>query len=303
MDHFFSYSSFQFFGDLGRSVTAAANNYIPQELQRMIRNAASYIPVEIDLANSAMFMLYFAAAFLVFSLLGRVILGKQSSLNNSLSSVMGILFIYAITIVIYTIQPWDLADLLSPLPFISFSGEYLFIFPIGDARFSALCTHVLSMIILSFLVNILDRIVPRGESIIGWFILRFLSILLAMALHLVVHWAVRHFMPELLVTYAPTALVLILAAMLFSGVINLILGMIIAIENPFLGAMYSFFFSNVIGKQISKAVFTTAIMCLIVYVLEFFGYTVICITTAALTAYIPLAILLLALWFLIGKFL
>ena len=127
--------------------------------------------------------------------------------------------------------------------------------------------------------------------------------MLAMALHLAVHWLVRHFLPELLVTYAPIVLLVILAAMLLSGALNLILGMVIAMENPFLGAMYSFFFSNVIGKQLCKAVFTTFILCIIFYLMEYFGYTVICITSAALATYIPLALVLLALWFLIGNLL
>ena len=300
MDQFFSFLAP---GRLEYSVSTAVNSILPQQLRSMVHRAANYIPVQIDLAGTALFMLYFAAAFLIFSFLGRVVLGKQSSLNNSLSSVMGILFIYAITVVIYTLQPWDLVELLSPLPCISFSGEYLFIFPIGDARFPALCTHILSMVILSFLVNLIDRIVPKGETAIGWFLLRFISILLAMALHLAVHWLVRHFLPELLVTYAPTALLIILLCLLLSGALNLILGMIIAIENPFLGAMYSFFFSNVIGKQLCKAVFTTFILCIIFYLMEYFGYSVICITSAALATYIPLAFVLLALWFLIGNLL
>ena len=58
-----------------------------------------------------------------------------------------------------------------------------------------------------------------------------------------------------------------------------------------------------VGKQLSKAVFTSTILCAVVYLLGYVGYTVICITAAALLAYIPLVIVLLILWYLIGRLL
>lgn len=281
-------------------VLSDAVSYFPPELRQVIRHASSYIPAEVDLIASAQFMLYFAAASLILGVLSRVVLGKRSSLNHSLSSVMGILFIYAVTIVVYTFKPWNLELLLSPLPFVTFSGEYLIVLPIADTELPALCTEVLSLVILAFLVNLLDTFVPKGKTVIGWYLLRFFSVFVSMVLHLLVRWAFRTYLPELLVTYAPTVLLVLLVFMLLSGVLSLMLGLVISIANPFLGAMYTFFFSSVIGKQLSKAVFSSMILCAVVYLLEYFGYTVICITAAALTAYIPLAIVLLLLWYLIG---
>ena len=96
-------------------------------------------------------------------------------------------------------------------------------------------------------------------------------------------------------------LLLILCLCLLSGVVNLLLGLVIAVANPFLGAMYTFFFSNIVGKQVSKAVFSSVIICAVLYLLDLFAYTVICISAAALLTYIPLALILLVLWFLIGS--
>jgi len=279
---------------------ARISEMVPDSLRQILRHASAYMPMELDLASSAEFMLYFAAASLILGGLSRVVLGKRSSLNHSLSSVMGILLIYAVTVVVYTFKPWNLQSLLSPLPFVTFSGEFLFLFPIIGAPFPALCTQVLSMIILAFLVNLLDTIFPQGKSPISWYLMRFVCVIIAMLVHLVVQWAVSIYLPELMVEYAPTVLLIVLAIMLLSGIISLILGMVIAVSNPFLGAMYSFFFSNIIGKQVSKSVFTTGVLCIIVYLLEYFEYSVIIISTAALATYIPLVILLLLLWYLIG---
>ena len=285
--------------ELTQAIDKAAS-YIPRELSSVIRHAASYMPAQIDLISTAQFLLYFSVAVLILGVLGRAALGKRSSLNHSLSAVMGILFLYALTVVIYTFKPWNLEQLLSPLPFVTFAEEYLIVLPITDTRFPALCTQFLLLIILSFLVNLLDTLLPQGKTPVTWLILRLSLVLLALVLHFVAVWAFRTYLPEFLVTYAPMVLLFILLFMMLSGVINLIFSLLIIMTDPFLGAMYAFFFSNVVGKQVTKAVFSSIVICLVFYVLELFGYTVISITAAALIAYIPLALVMLLLWFLLG---
>ena len=284
-------------------VVSYASSYIPRELSDVIRHASTYLPRSLDFMATAEFMLYFIAASLILGTLGRIVLGKRSSLNHSLSSVMGILFIYAATVTIYTFKPWNLEVLLSPLPFVTFAGDYLILLPITDAQFPALCTELLSLVILAFLVNLLDTYLPKGNNVISWYLMRFITIALSMMLHLLVCWAFETYLPEVLVKYAPTALLGILLFMLLSGVLNLILGLVIAAANPFMGAMYTFFFSTVIGKQISKAVFSTTLVAGVFWVMDYFGYTVIAITASALLTYIPLGPVLLLLWYLIGHIL
>lgn len=274
--------------------------YIPGELRSVMRHASSYLPTELSFITVAQFMLYFAAASLILGIMGRVVLGKRSSLNHSLSSVMGILFVYVITIILYTFKPWNLDVLLSPLPFATFSDHYLIIHPITDLQFTTLCQELLSLIILAFLINLVDTFMPQGENIFSWLLLRLITVLLCFALHLLVRWAFDAYLPKVLVDYAPTILLILLAVLLLSGVLTLLLGVVIAISNPFLGAMYSFFFSNIIGKQLSKALFTSGILCVILYLMDTFGLIVIIITPAALLTYIPLAIAMVVLWYLIG---
>ena len=285
------------------SVISQASAYIPDDLRDAIRHTASYLPHEISFTDMAQFLLYFAAASLVLGVISRVVLGKYSSLNHALSSVMAVLFIYTITVTLYTFKPWNLDLLLSPMPFATFSGLYQILHPIADLAFTALCTELLSLIILTFLINLVDTLMPAGEGVFSWLLLRLMTILGCFGLHLLVSWAFRTYLPDVLVTYAPAILLGILATMLFSGIISLVFGLIIAITNPFLGAMYSFFFSTLVGKQLSKALFTTGIVCGILYLMEHFGLVVILVSPAALLTYIPLALALLVLWFLIGHLL
>lgn len=284
-------------------VFAAVSSQLPWELTQVLDHAASYIPAKIDLLSTIQFVIYFTIASLVLGILGRVVLGKRSSLNTSLSNTVGLLFVYVLTIVVYTFNPWELQKMITPLPFVSFFKDYLVVFPITNMMLTPLCSEVLSLIILAFLVNLMDAFLPRGNNPVTWYLMRFITVSAAMGLHYFVRQILHSYLPQGLITYAPMIMLFILAFMLLSGVLNLVLGLIIAITNPFLGAMYTFFFSNVVGKQLSKAIFCTAILCAIVYLIEYFGYTLICITPGALVAYIPFVLILLILWYVIGHIL
>lgn len=277
--------------------------YIPGELRAVMKHASSYLPTEIDFMTVAEFILYFAAASLILGTISRVVLGNRSSLNHSLSSAMAILFLYAMTIVIYTFKPWNLELLLSPLPFVNFSEHYLIILPILDLEFAPLCTQVLSLVILSFLINLVDTLLPQGENLLSWLMMRLITVLASFGVHLAASWAFRTYLPDVLVDYAPMILLILLVLMMLSGFLTLVLSLVISVTSPFLGAMYSFFFSNIVGKQMSKAVFTSAVLCGILWLLEHYGLVVILITPAALLTYIPLALVMLALWYLIGHLL
>lgn len=283
--------------------SALSDLAVPKEITNLLSGVRNAIPAEIDFAGTAQFLLFFAAAALILGLMGRVFLGKRSSLNGSLSSAIGILAIYALSVVVYTYKPWSLDALLSPLPFVRFAGEYLVVIPFQGTTFPVLCSEILSLVILAFLVNLLDAFIPQGRTAIGWYLLRFATVVLGMLLQLMANWAFRTYLPDVLVTYAPMILLILLGVSLFMGLLNLVLSVVLAAVNPIFGAMYAFFFGSVIGKQLSKAIFTTGILCCVFFLLGFFGYTVICITAASLMTYIPMALVLLVLWYIVGHIL
>lgn len=272
-------------------------------MDSIVTTLTSYLPADFDLEATLRFMLIVGIGALVLGIIGRVCFGKRSSLNHSVSSAIGILFVYAVTIVIYTFDPVQLSHFLSPLPFMTFSADSLYLFSFTGAQFPDICGQVLNMIILAFLVNVLDSFIPKGRNIFSWYLYRFLTVVLAMGAQLLVTGLLTAFLPGVLVTYAPIILVGILLVMLLLGVLKVLLGLVLTVTNPILGAIYAFFFSSMIGRMLSKAVLTTLLLSILVFVLEKLGYTVICIAAAALSAYIPLVIILLVLWYVLGHLL
>lgn len=285
------------------STLSTIEAYIPEELEETVLAVRNLVPSQISLISMLQFLLYFAAATLILGILGRFILGKRSSLNHALSSAMAILFVYAITVVIYTFQPWSLDRFLSPLPFVNFYGDFIVLFPFSPGDIPAWCSGILSLIILAFLVNLLDTLLPKGQSILGWYFLRFMTVILAMALHYAVHWAFNTYLPDILVAYAPVILLFLLIGLLFLGVMNLVFGVILTIMDPLFGAVYAFFFSNIVGKQLTKAVFSSIVVGIVFYLMDFFDYTAIAVNATALTSYAPLLAVLLILWYLFGHIL
>lgn len=236
---------------------------------------------------------------LVLGFLGRLVFGKKSVLNQSVSSTIGILFIYAVTIVIYS-YGIDLKFLVSPLPFVTISGDYLSLFSVVGADYVAICGQLLNTIILAFLVNLVNSWMPKGKKLLGWLFFRCLSVVGAMLLYAVVNNLLTAFLPEGLLMWAPVILLGLLVLMLLVGALKLVVGAVLTAVNPLVAFLYTFFFANVVGKMLSKAMLTTLLISGLVYALNYIGVTGIFIGAAALAAYIPLLIVLLVLWYVIG---
>lgn len=237
---------------------------------------------------------------LLISLFGRFIFGKKSALNNAVSSAIGILFLYALTVVLKSagaqFEIWT-----APLPFVTISGAELHLFSFYGADYTVICAEVLSMIILSFLVNLVDGWLPRGKHILSWVFFRCLTVLIALILHLIVTDLFTAYLPNGIVTYAPPILLALLILMLLTGALKILVGVLLSTVNPLIAALYTFFFANIVGKQITKAVFTTALLAGLVLLLQYAGVTAISIASAALMAYIPFVIALIVLWYIVCK--
>ncbi len=240
-----------------------------------------------------------AGVFLI-SALGRFIFGKKSTLVNAVSSAIGILFVYALNIVLHSAGA-DFQKFIAPLPLITITEDSLQLFSFAGADYTQISAQFVSLIILAFLMNLIDRIIPKGKNIFTWIFFRVLTVALAQAAHLIVTWLMNSYLPEGFLVYAPAIILVILLLMLLTGALKFLVGLILTTVNPLIAALYTFFFANVVGKQVTKAVLTTGILALLVFGLEKLGITTIYIAAGALSAYIPFAILLLALWFIILK--
>ena len=266
-----------------------------------ITNLTAAIPVQISFVSTMKYLGIFAAVIVACGLLLRIILGRHSPLNRAICAGIGVLCVYVLTIIVYTFSPGSLERFLTPLPFISFSGNVLQITAFSDASFSVICAEIVSVFILVLLYNLTDNMLPDGESTASWFLLRTLTIVIAMAVHYLVSHATGTFLPDLLVSYGPMILLICLVISLLAGLLGALLGLVMVAVNPVLGLLVHFFFSSGLGKHISRAMLTTALLTVLVITLNHFGYCLISISAAALLSYIPLLLILVVLWWMLER--
>ena len=234
------------------------------------------------------------------SVFGRFVFGKRSALNHAVSSAIGILFIYMITVILRSAGA-GFESLIAPLPYVSISGTELSLFCFEGAHYATVCSEILSMIILAFLVNLADGWLPAGKNIFSWLFFRCLTVLIAYILHLIIVGLFATYLPDGIVTYAPTVLLFLLILLLLTGALKIVVGALLTTVNPIIGGLYTFFFATVIGKQISKAILTATILTALVLALQYAGIGVVSIASAALLAFIPLVIVLIALWYIVFR--
>lgn len=256
----------------------------------------------IDPATFGMATLVLVVGTLLLGSIGRFAFGKKSTFSHAVSSSIGILFVYAAAIVVYSVFS-EYKQYIPPLPFATFNGSDLVLFTFTNAHYTVICSQVLDMIILAFIANLLDSWIPRGKHLFTWLLSKCATIVGAAAAQILVNWLLNKYLPQGLMTYAPTILLGLLILLVLVGALKLIVGAILSTVHPVIGAFYTFFFSTLVGKAITRALLTAAILSGIVYALEYIGCTVISIASAALIAYIPLLIVLALIWYLVNKIL
>lgn len=262
----------------------------------------SVLPAGLDWTKYLEFIAILAGGMLIISVLGCLIFGKRSTLNDAVSSSIAIVFMYVANVAIFSAGlSWS--NLLAPLPFIEFHGDHLTLFPILSSDFNTICSHVLDLIILAFVMNLLQTVLPKGKHLITWYFWRFVSLVLGFAALYVINILVDNFVPASVMLNAPMVLLIILVAALLLGALKLLVGGLLAFVDPLLAILYTFFFSTIVGKQLSKAILTTTLLTALVCLLDYLQIASVFIAAATLQAYIPLLIIALVLWYVIGHLL
>ncbi len=269
-------------------------------MEQILSWLESLVPANFDYQSMFTALVVFTAVSIVLGLIGRYAFGKKSVLHGSVSSVIGILFIYALVIVLHSTGV-ELGFMLSPLPFIELDGDYLHLFIFAGKDYVPICGEILNMIILAFAVNAVDRVMPTGKRLFGWFFYRSLSVVLGILAFTLLMNLVHYFLPEGLLTWAPVILLVLLVSSLLLGALKVVVGAVLSIFDPLIAVLYTFFFSSILGKMVSRAMLTTVILAGLVYALNYFGILTLYIGAAMLMGYIPLLVVLLVLWYIIGK--
>mgnify|MGYP004474956883 FL=1 len=264
-------------------------------IQSILETTNALIPATLEksIILSALLIVFVLGLGLVF----RLFFGRNCAVNRGISGFLEVLFIYATTVTVYTLKPWNLTQYLAPLPFAIFRGDILIVSYSACSTIPLLCSQLLSLIILCFIVHLLNFVLPRGRSFVPWLLMRAVCVVLAVGVDLAANWALNAFLPAVIAESAPVALITVLAVTLLVSLFNPLLCILFTAANPIVGLLYTFFFSNTIGKNLTRAVLSAGMVFALFYGMDYFECIVIDITPGALLRYSPFALALLGVWY------
>ena len=254
--------------------------------------------------NFITFLLLFALVTLGIFTLIRFVFGRNSGLRHALVSALGVLMLYVVCILIYSFNPAGLKRFLAPLPFVTLEGTQLHLFRFQGASLPLLCRQLLSMLVLTFLVNLTAGRPGEEQAPLRWLLRRLVCILAALVLHYVIYRLLlpvaAQILPQWLLENGPVILLGVLALSFLLSLLKLILGLFLAVVNPLLGAVFGFFFVHGVGKQVSRAIGATAALVVFSLVLQHLGYGTLPIGVESLLGYLPFLACTVGLWYLSG---
>lgn len=246
------------------------------------------------------FLLLLTLGVMVLSSLNRFLFGKENQINLAITAAMEILCLYVINIVICAFGI-EFELFLAPLPFVAIAEDYLFLFPILSADMTVICSHLLRLLIIAFLVNLIGGLIPQGQHLLTWTILRLLTVAFSVAALYGADMLLATYLPQGFGEHAPAVLLLSLAALIALGSLKVFVGAALAFLDPIIAALYTFFFSNIIGRALARAMVSSLLIGGLLALLSWLKIGVLHIAAAALTGYIPLLLIVILLWYFVGR--
>lgn len=247
-------------------------------------------------------VLIFAVVVFAAGAVLRMIFGKGSNLTRAVSASVTILLIYLTSILIYLFLPEHRAE-LPALPFITVNDTRFVLWQLSELSDPLLYGSVLKLAILAFLVNLLEVPMPQGKNFFTWYLWRMATVFAALAGYSFLCAFLNRLVPSLFTEWAKVIVMGFWGVILLSGVLKLLLSVILTVMNPIIGALYTFFFSNLIGRQFSKSILTTLILVALVAALNQIGFVQFAFSDFSLAVYGPTCVILVLTLYLFGKFL
>ena len=246
--------------------------------------------------------LLIAAAVCILGGVLRLIFGKDSSLVRAVSACINLVMIYLTGIILYVLIP-QVRGSVASLPFITVTEEAFFLWDIRAMDSSSLCPALLQLFMLAFLVNLMESLLPHGQKLLSWYGFRLLTVFSTLGIYATVSSMIRMFIPQVYGAWAGYVLLGLWVFIGLTGLLKIILTVVLTVMNPIIGGIYSFFFSNIIGKQFSKAIGTTLLSVGVLMMLYRLGFVAFSFSSFSLASYGPACLITLLALYLFGKLL
>lgn len=251
--------------------------------------------------NFLRFTLTFAAVACMLGGVLRLLLGRDSAVVHSLSSCIVIALVYWTVITGCALMP-DFFGRLR-LPFLTVSPDAARPMEPSSLLPIACYPELLRLFLLAFLCNLLEDILPRGEKFLPWLFFRSVSLYGTLGLYGCICLLTQQYAPQIFGILAQPILIFLCGLILTLALYKGLLALTAAAANPLLALLFTFFFSNVVGKQLGKSISACVLVSAVFSLLAKYGFYGFAFSQFSPAEFGPYCIVLLSASFVFRNFL
>lgn len=256
----------------------------------------------IDLVSALKLALILAAAACLLGGILRLLLGRGSAIVQATGACVSLVLVYLSAVALYALLP-EIRSLIPPLPFLAVNSSAAQLEHIATAAADSISVGLLRLFILSLAVNLAESLLPNGTRVLSWYGYRMLSVAITLGGYLGFCMLTDLLLPQFFGGWAMWILLGIWGFVLLTGLLKVLLGVILVAVNPIIAALYAFFFSHLIGRQISKSILTSVLFAAVLVLCHHLGFTGILFSSFSLLSYGPACLIALLTLYLFGRML
>ena len=231
------------------------------------------------------------------------VFGKGSPFNCAVSATVSLVLVYFGTILMQLFLP-DLAVILPPMPFLDIQTDRLVLLDfLHGWDSSTFFPALLQLYLLSFIVNLLEGLIPDGKNYVSWCLWRVLVVLAVLMPYALLHTLIVRHMPIFFEALAAPLIIFLIGFIAMIGLFKGFSALFSTPLNPLMTDLFDLFYINPVWKHASKALVTVALVMGFLFLLCRDSLTVFVFASWPLVVLIPVLILLSVGMFLLVRFL
>ena len=227
--------------------------------------------------------------------------GKNTLLNQGVTGVLNLLFIYLTATLGYIYLP-VLRSMFSELPFLIVSKESATLLDPLSVNPLVLAPVLLRLIILSLSINLFNFLGAGGKTLITWFFSQILTAVLSLVLYAIVTGGLTFILPCFPERYAiiPVVLFVVIAVLLLCA--KFIFTVLISGGNPYFSAIYKFFTVNKGGALLTTSALSILMAMVVLFVMQMTGNTTLEFSSFNVSALWVILLMLLVVLYIFSMF-
>lgn len=241
------------------------------------------------------------AAFLIFGWILRALFGKNSPLIRATSAGVTVTMVYLSVILFYLVPP--IREMVPELPCLTVTKDAFYLWNPTELASTILFPNLLRLFVLAVIANSIDSHLPKGKTLLSWYIIRMAGVCGVAALYMLVCWAADTWAPRIFGDLAQPILLGLWGFILLTGLIRWLMTLVLTAMNPVVGVLYGIFFRNPTGQQLSKSILTTLLVLSLIVFLCGTGFGSFAFSSFSFAAYGPTCLAGMVLMYLFGRLL